>query len=95
MQNYDKDWHLYLWRTKEGEEIDFLIITATGRVVAIDAKMSRQAVQPVNIPAGFKQHFPQVSYMTLVTLGGNKLQLSPSCLVVPIVELHDFLATIE
>jgi hypothetical protein len=94
IQNYDKDWQLYLWRTKEGEEIDFLIMTAQGDVFAVDAKMSRQTVEPVNLPSSFKQLFPKTTYITLVTLGGNQLQLSPTCQVVPIDKLHDFLATI-
>lgn len=95
IQNYDKDWQVYLWRTKEGEEIDFMIVTASDEVYALDAKMSRQTVEPVSLPSSFKQLFPQTKYITLVTLGGNKLQLSSTCLVVPIEQLHDFLAEIE
>lgn len=95
IQNYDKDWQVYLWRTKEGEEIDFMIVTASGGVYALDAKMSRQTVEPVSLPSSFRQLFPQTKYITLVTLGGNQLQLSSTCLVVPIEQLHDFLATIE
>ena len=37
IQNYGKDWQVYVWRTKEGEEIDFLIITETGKMISIDA----------------------------------------------------------
>lgn len=94
IQNYGKDWQLYLWRTKEGEEIDFLIITASGDVFALDAKMSVHTTHAVKIPSSFHQLFPKTTMMTLVTLGGKKLQLSPSCTAVPIAELHDFLLTL-
>jgi len=91
MQNYGKDWSLYLWRTKEGEEIDFVIMTASGDVIALDAKMSVQAVVPVSLPKTFKTIFPNVKYITLVTFGGQRMQLSQECIALPIADLHDFL----
>lgn len=91
IQNYGKDWQLYLWRTKEGEEIDFLIIKKSGEVIALDAKMSMQSVQPVKLPAHFKKSFPEVKNITLVTFGGKKMSLSKECLAVPISQLHQFL----
>ncbi len=94
IQNYSKDWQLYLWRTKEGEEIDFLIITETGTVIALDAKMSVQNTQPAKLPRSFKKLFPQVKHLTLITFGGAKLQLSSECRAVPLEMLHDFLQTL-
>ncbi|MBN1684139.1 MAG: ATP-binding protein [Gammaproteobacteria bacterium] len=94
IQNYGKDWQLYLWHTKEGEEIDFLIMTQSGEVIALDAKMSMQSVQPVRLPASFKKTFPQVTKIILVTFGGQKIQLSKECLVIPISQLHEFLLRI-
>jgi len=91
IQNYGKDWQLYLWRTKEGEEIDFLIVTKSGKIIALDAKMSVQNVQPGKLPASFKKLFPQIETIVLVTFGGNRIQLSKECLVVPISQLHEFL----
>lgn len=91
IQNYGKDWQLYLWRTKEGEEIDFLIVKASGDVIALDAKMSMQSIQPVKILPNFKRLFPQVKQLVLVTFGGRRIQLSEECLAVPIAALHDFL----
>jgi len=95
IQNYGKDWQLYLWRTKEDEEIDFLIVTKSGKVIALDAKMSMQNVQPVKLPASFKKLFPQVENITLVTFGGKKLQLSKECIAIPISQLHEFLLSVE
>ncbi len=94
LQNYGKSWQLYLWRTKEGEEIDFLLITSSGEAVALDAKMSLQSVHPVRIPPGFAKAFPTVRRLILVTFGGQKVQLSRECLAVPVSDLHDFLLTI-
>ena len=94
IQNYAKDWQLYLWRTKEGEEIDFVIMTESGKVLALDAKIGMHNVQPVELPASFKKHFPEVSTLLLVTFGGQKLQLSKGCLALPISALHDFLKQI-
>jgi uncharacterized protein len=91
IQNYAKDWQLYLWRTKDGEEIDFLIMTASGNVIALDAKMSLQTTQPMKLPNSFKQLFPQVKTIILVTFGGQEIQLSQECLALPIANLHDFL----
>lgn len=91
VRNYGKDWELFLWRTKEGEEIDFLIFTSTGEVLALDAKMSLQTTQPVRIPPQFKKLFPEVKQIVLVTFGGPKIQLSHECLAVPVSELHDML----
>ncbi|MAZ77649.1 MAG: hypothetical protein CMF39_03120 [Legionellaceae bacterium] len=95
IENYGKDWEIYLWRTKEGEEIDFLVVTKSGKVIALDAKMSTQQVQPAKLPASFKKMFPQVEHLVLVTFGGTRLQVSKGCLAVPIAHLHDFLLEVE
>ncbi|PIQ43372.1 MAG: hypothetical protein COV52_02150 [Gammaproteobacteria bacterium CG11_big_fil_rev_8_21_14_0_20_46_22] len=91
IQNYGKGWQLYMWRTKEGEEIDFLIVTQSGKVIALDVKMSIQNVQPIQLPSSFKKLFPQVENITLVTFGSEKFRLSKECDVVPLAKLHDYL----
>lgn len=90
-QNYGKDWQLYFWRTRAGEEVDFVIEAPSSEVVALDAKLSMHQTQPAQLPPGFSKVFPQVKQLVLVTLGGDKLQLSEGCLRVPISQLHDFL----
>ncbi len=91
IQNHGKDWQLYLWRTKEYEEIDFMIVTNSGDVIALDAKMSMQSVQPAKLPANFKKMFPKTKQLVIVTFGGQQLRLSNECFALPIAELHDFL----
>ena len=95
IQNYALDWQVFLWRTKEGEEIDFIIITSSGQVFALDAKMSLQSTQAIKIPPSFKKLFPQVTQIIVVTFGGQSLQLSTECMSLPITKLHDFLCGID
>ncbi len=94
IQNCGKSWQIHLWRTKEGEEIDFLLVAASGEVVALDAKMSLNSVQPARLPPSFLKLFPRARQIVLVTFGGQRLQLSRECLAIPLPELHDFLMTI-
>lgn len=91
IRNYDLDWQLYLWRTKEGEEIDFLIMTASGKILALDAKMSLHSRQAMKLPPTFAALFPQVKQLTIVTFAGQKMALSTECIAVPIDALHDYL----
>ncbi len=95
IQNYALDWQVFLWRTKEGEEIDFIIITSSGQVFALDAKMSLQSTQAIKIPPSFNKLFPQVTQIIVVTFGGQSLQLSTECMSLPITKLHDFLCDID
>ncbi len=94
IRNRGRDWTVHFWRTREGEEIDFLIITASGAVVALDAKMSVQALQPFPLPRLFRTIFPATRQMVLVTYGGERLRLSQECLAVPVSGLVDFLEEI-
>ena len=58
-------------RTKEGGEIDFLILVDSGFVLALDAAMSLQSTQAARLPESFKKLFPHVGEIILVTFGGN------------------------
>lgn len=91
IQNYGKDWQLYFWRTKSGEEIDFMIVTEAGKVIALDAKMSIKCTQAIAIPKTFAASFPATKEIIIVTYGGEKRQLSDVCLALPLADLHDFL----
>lgn len=95
IQNYGKDWQLYFWRTKDGEEIDFVIITANGCVIPFDAKMSVQRLQPMLLPPAFKTLFKDAKPLVLVTAAGNPLKLSENCISMPITHLHDWLLALE
>jgi predicted AAA+ superfamily ATPase len=95
IQNYGKNWQVYVWHTKEGQEVDFLLHLGQERYVALDAKLAVQSVSAVHLPKSFKECFPAISEIKLVTLGGGKLQLNTESASLPISELHDYLLGLE
>ena len=88
--NYGQDWPLYFWRTREGEEIDFILQTAPNEWLAFDAKWS-QNPSPEILPTTFKKLFPHVDKIILITPEGEEKMLSKQCLQLPIKKLSDFL----
>ncbi len=92
IRNYKKDWELFFWRTKEGEEIDFILKTNTNNFHAFEAKLAIQNVPIMtSYPPAFHKHFSPTTPLAVVTFGGKKLKVSEQCLVLPIAELHDYL----
>jgi predicted AAA+ superfamily ATPase len=91
MNNYGKNWNVYMWRTKDGEEIDFVIEKANGDVLALDAKMGIHSVEPKSLPKSFTNTFKNVKQLILVSFGGKKLFLTKNCMQLPISKLTDFL----
>ena len=81
---------LHLWRTRDGEEVDFLL-TSGDRVLALDAKLAVQGIRAAPVPRGLARVFPDLDRLVLVTLGGTRRMLSPRCEQVPVAELHDLL----
>ena len=79
---------VYLWRTKEGEEVDFLLLRE-GRVLALEAKLAIQGVSPVPVPPALGRAFPELSRILLVTIGGERRALSSACEQVPVAALFD------
>ena len=39
-RNFSLNWKVSVWRTKEGEEVDFVTDIGNGNVMALDAKLS-------------------------------------------------------
>lgn len=82
--------NLHFWRTKEGEEVDFLVEAngpAGPRRIAIDAKFAIQNVSPVSLPKSFAKQLPDVTEIWIVTPGGDETRLSPSSIQIPIRSL--------
>jgi uncharacterized protein len=87
-----KDWELFYFRNKEGEEVDFIVRNRQGNILALDSKLAIQSVAPVGIPPALKKLFPEATSLGLVTFGGTKIaKLSPSCFQIPIAFLKDYL----
>lgn len=89
--NFDKNWKISMWRTKEGEEVDFIIENEKGNILALDAKLGIMGVDPIDIPSSLNRTFPNLKQIVVVSYGGKKLKLSKKCLQVPLKELTEFL----
>lgn len=86
---------LFFWRTKEGEELDFLV-RAQGqrgpRWLALEAKLAVQDVPVVALPKGLARELPELRDVWVVTPGGSETRLSDGCVQVPIAKLAERLA---
>lgn len=86
------NWQLYFWRTKDGEEIDFVLKTSENSIHAFEAKLAIHNVpQTIAYPPAFQKHFSPQTPLTVITFGGKKLRLSDYCQTLPITELHAYL----
>ena len=92
--NFGKNFKISAWRTKDGEEIDFVIDNGKGAVTAIDSKLGIHSVHPIEIPVSFQKAYPQIKKIAVVSFGGDMKELSPRCIQVPISRLKDFLMNI-
>jgi len=78
---------LHFWRTKEGEEVDFLLELQPGagpRWLAIEAKLGIQNVEPLAIPRALSKALPQLREIWIVTPGGEEQRLSSTSRQLPI-----------
>lgn len=92
IRNYRKDWEIFFWRTKDGEEIDFVLKTAENTIHTFEAKLAMQNTpQAIYYPSTFQKQFSPDVPRIIVTFGGKKLRLPNHCLVLPIAELQSYL----
>lgn len=93
IRNYNKDWELFFWRIKGGEEINFILKTGEHAIYTFEAKLSIQNIpKALSYPPAFQKHFTPQHPLTIITYGGQPLKLSANCTVLPITHLHDYLA---
>lgn len=85
-----KTWPLYFWRTKEGEEVDFIIEINPQKHISIEAKWS-MSHGPVSMPKQLKKDLPLVTEILLVVPGGEERVLSATCRQIPIDKLAKYL----
>lgn len=82
---------LHFWRTKDGEEIDFLI-RVQGQTapswLALDAKLAIHGAHPLAVPKALANELPELRETWVITAGGEPSRLSPTCRRVPIANLH-------
>jgi len=89
--NFGKNWKVALWRTKDGEEVDFIIEKEDGVMLALEAKLSIHGADPISLPPTLSKTLPDLKEIILVTFGGKKHWLSKGCLQVPLDQLTAFL----
>ena len=89
-QDY-KNWKIALWRTKDGEEVDFIIEKDNGEILAVEVKLSIHGADSISIPSVLSKTFPDLKQIILVTFDGKKQWLSKQCLQIPVAELTNFL----
>lgn len=84
-----KDWQLSYYRTKDGDEIDFVISSGQSRLLQ-ECKFAAQkaSYQPMSLPA--KKVFGDLP-IHLVTFGGDLRPLGHGSYQIPIWALKDFL----
>lgn len=57
MINFSRNWQIFHWRSRDGEEIDFLIEFENGKKLFIEAKTKRQSLQPLESFSELKKVF--------------------------------------
>ncbi|MCE2983122.1 MAG: ATP-binding protein [Parachlamydia sp.] len=89
--NFGKNWKISMWRTKEGEEVDFLLENEKGDLLALDAKLGIMGVDPIKIPSNLAKTFPQLKEIIIVSYDGQSLRLSKECHQIPLKNLTEYL----
>jgi uncharacterized protein len=82
--HFRKEWNLYFWRTKEGEEID-LILEDSERVILMEAKLGSTSHREIKIPKAFTKS-KKVVRCIVVTASGETHRISKTTECIP---LHD------
>lgn len=91
IQNHLKPWNLFYWRTKDGDEIDFILEAGKGRFIAFDARLGMQSLTAKRLPRSFHSVFPDVAELILVSAAGEEQLLSRECRQLPISKLATYL----
>lgn len=84
--NHLLPWEVFTWRTKEQNEIDFVVETPKG-ILLIEAKLAIQNTGRLELDVEAKKVFKTVAKKIVVTAGGEKTQLDSETEAVPISQL--------
>ncbi len=92
--NFLKDWQLHTWRTKEQNEIDFILRTER-KTLFIEAKLGIHGAQPFELDREARKVFDPPFHKLIVTSGGEEIELNRDTTRVPISRLTDYLFKIN
>ncbi|MFW5888033.1 MAG: ATP-binding protein, partial [Bacteriovoracia bacterium] len=85
-----KNWNICLFRTKDQEELDFVLENGS-KVVLLEVKLGSQKIPDVKIPNSLKKIYPNLDHVFVVSYGGERKKISPNCTQIPIKHLTTFL----
>lgn len=89
---------IFVWRTRDGEELDFLVRLETSRRgpvwVPIEAKLGGQAALAASVPPGVQKAVAPLEHLIVVTLDGPRRQLGAGRTQVPLIALADELTSL-
>ncbi len=88
--NFLKDWQLFTWRTKEKQEIDF-ILKSHEKTIFIEVKLGIQSAKPFELDSEAKKVFEAPYNKLVVTAGGDIESLDRETKRVPIQQLGAYL----
>lgn len=89
--NFLKNWHVHVWRTKDQNEIDF-ILQEGEKFMFIEAKLAIHGAKPFTLDAEAKKIFREPFKKLVVTVGGSEGRLDRSTTMMPIQKLGEYLA---
>jgi predicted AAA+ superfamily ATPase len=87
--NFFKIWNLYFWRTKEKEEIDF-IIEDNHTIILIEAKLSSANQTSIKIPEAISASGKKIISVIVCSVG-ESIHASKNNYIIPIKNLAEFL----
>lgn len=88
--NHLLDWELSTWRTKDQDEIDF-VLRSQDRFVLLDAKLAIHGASPFELDPEAKRVFGAHAHRAVVTSGGEISRLNRETWAVPIQRLGAWL----
>ena len=88
--NFLLDWKVFTWRTKEKDEIDF-VIQSGDRMFFAEAKMAVQNVKSFAMDREALKVFPPPHQKILVYAGSETMRLDPATHAVPVAQLGAYL----
>ena len=89
--NFQKDWSLFFWRTKDDEEVDLVIESSTKRLL-IEVKLGSEGSTQFVVPKLFKTDLKDKTLIcAYVTAIGSRKKLNSKVEQVSIADLCDYL----
>ena len=87
--NFLKPWSLFTWRTKERDEIDFVL--QAEQTILIEAKLGIHGAAPFALDREARKVFGEDCPKIVVTVGGERAKLDRGTWRIPIQTLGDYL----